>query len=155
LELLRSKSKIGNFSDFVSLNTNDISFRSSVGIAFNEEENALYIASIGKFHIRMTAPNGAPLPEPTPWGYPFTGVIWKVTAKETGAAAIEGEGNTTTTTITNETAAANTSIGNMTSNGTETTLGQSEFTLGVPRDSEDADNNGNEEETATRESSSE
>lgn len=112
----------GNFTDFVSLNTNDISFR-PVGIAFNEDENALYIASISKFHIRMEAPNGAPLPEPTPWGYPFTGVVWKVTftdeaaaAPTTGAAEADGEqippllsnqttiGNaTTTTTPTNAT----------------------------------------------------
>ncbi len=106
----------GNFTDFVSLNTNDISFR-PVGIAFNEDENALYIASISKFHIRMEAPNGAPLPEPTPWGYPFTGVVWKVTF--TGGPAAEAEeeqqalpplfgnqttiGNATTTTTTNAT----------------------------------------------------
>lgn len=79
----------GNFTDFVSLNTNNINFR-PVGIAFNDDENSLYIASISKFHIRMMAPNGAPLPEPTPWGYPFTGVIWKVTHTGTTTAAEEG-----------------------------------------------------------------
>ena len=99
----------GNLTDFVSLNTNDISFR-PVGIAFNEDENALYIASISKFHIRMEAPNGALLPEPTPWGYPMTGVVWKVTFTGETAAATTGAvfdnqttiGNATTTKATEQ-----------------------------------------------------
>ena len=72
----------------------------------------------------VTAPNGAPLPEPTPWAYPFTGVIWKVTA-DTSTAGVEAHEDTTAT-ITNETAAAN-ATGNMTSNETGTTLGQPDF----------------------------
>jgi hypothetical protein len=41
--------------------------------------SALYIASIGKVEVRMTLPNsGIMLPEPVPWYYPNTGVIWKI-----------------------------------------------------------------------------
>src|SRR5919106_263198 len=68
-----------NCIDFVSLNVPDTSFR-PVGIAFNQDENALYIASIGKVEVRTTLPNnGIPLPKPVPWYYPNTGVIWKIT----------------------------------------------------------------------------
>ena len=66
---------------FVSLNTPDSSFR-PIGIAFNQNEDALYIASIGKVEVRTTLPNNnnsIQLPEPVPWYYPNTGVIWKVT----------------------------------------------------------------------------
>jgi glucose/arabinose dehydrogenase len=71
-----------NYSDFVSLNTPDNSFR-PVGIAFNQNEDSLYIASIGKVEVRTTLPNNnnnssIHLPEPVPWYYPNTGVIWKV-----------------------------------------------------------------------------
>jgi glucose/arabinose dehydrogenase len=54
----------GNYSDFVSLNTADTSFR-PVGIAFNQDESALYIASIGKVEVRTTLPynNNIQLPE--------------------------------------------------------------------------------------------
>src|SRR5918996_2536705 len=71
-----------NYSDFISLKTPDASFR-PVGIAFNPNEDALYIASIGKVEVRTTLPNnnGIQLPEPVPWYYPDTGVIWKVTQK--------------------------------------------------------------------------
>ena len=67
-------------SDFISLETPDTSFR-PVGIAFNPNEDALYIASIGKVEVRTTLPNNndVHLPEPIPWYYPNTGVIWKVT----------------------------------------------------------------------------
>jgi glucose/arabinose dehydrogenase len=69
----------GNHSDFVSLNTPDTSFR-PVGIAFNQDESALYIASIGKVEVRTTLPNNSiTLPNPVPWYYPNTGVIWKIT----------------------------------------------------------------------------
>jgi glucose/arabinose dehydrogenase len=68
-----------NYTDFVSLNTPDSSFR-PVGIAFNQNEGALYIASIGKVEVRITLPNNNSihLPEPVPWYYLNTGVIWKV-----------------------------------------------------------------------------
>jgi glucose/arabinose dehydrogenase len=133
----------GNFTDFVSLNSNDISFR-PVGIAFNEEENALYIASIGKFHIRMTAPNGASLPEPTPWGYLFTGVIWKITS-ETGAA------ETGTATVDNQTSVSNAT--EMTSNDT-TTLDLPGFSPGIP-ESDSNQTDMDNDETAVRESDDE
>lgn len=69
----------GNYSDFVSLNVPDTSFR-PVGIAYNQDEGAMYIASIGKVEVRTTLPNnGIPLPNPVPWYYPNTGVIWKIT----------------------------------------------------------------------------
>lgn len=68
----------GNVTDFMSLNAPDPSFR-PVGLQFHEDEDALYVVSIGKFEVRTTLPNGTPLPEPTPWGYAFTGVVWKVT----------------------------------------------------------------------------
>ena len=67
-----------NSSDFVSLNTPDTSSR-PVGIAFNKNESALYVASIGKVEVRTTLPdNGAILSDPVPWYYPNTRVIWKV-----------------------------------------------------------------------------
>jgi hypothetical protein len=52
-----------------------------VGIAFNQNEDALYIASIGKVEVRTTLPNNndIQLPEPVPWYYPNTGAIWKIT----------------------------------------------------------------------------
>ena len=63
----------------LSLNVPDTNFR-PVGIAFNEDEGALYVASIGKIEVRTTLPNnGIPLPKPVPWYYPYTGVIWKIT----------------------------------------------------------------------------
>jgi glucose/arabinose dehydrogenase len=67
-------------SDFVSLDKPDTSFR-PVGIEFNKNENALYITSIGKVEIRTTLPNdnSIELSEPSPWYYPNTGIIWKVT----------------------------------------------------------------------------
>ena len=69
-----------NYSDFLSLKFPDSSFR-PVGTAFNKNEDALYIASIGKVEIRTALPgdNNTLLPEPLPWYYPNTGVIWKVT----------------------------------------------------------------------------
>ena len=60
-------------------NVPDTSFR-PVGIAYNQDEGAMYIASIGKVEVRTTLPNnGIPLPNPVPWYYPNTGVIWKIT----------------------------------------------------------------------------
>ena len=69
-----------SYSDFISLDKPDTSFR-PVGIAFNKNENALYVTSIGKVEIRTTLPNdnSIELSEPSPWYYPNTGIIWKVT----------------------------------------------------------------------------
>jgi glucose/arabinose dehydrogenase len=69
-----------SYTDFISLNKPDTSFR-PVGIAFNKNENALYVTSIGKVEIRTTLPNdnSIELSEPSPWYYPNTGIIWKVT----------------------------------------------------------------------------
>ena len=69
-----------SYSDFISLNKPDTSFR-PVGIEFNKNENALYITSIGKVEIRTTLPNDnrIELSEPSPWYYPNTGIVWKVT----------------------------------------------------------------------------
>jgi len=69
-----------SYSDFISLDKPDTSFR-PVGIAFNKNENALYVTSIGKVEVRTTLPNdnNIELSEPSPWFYPNTGIIWKVT----------------------------------------------------------------------------
>jgi hypothetical protein len=67
----------GNVSEFISTKMPDPSFR-PVGLAFNKNDNALYIASIGKFEVRNTLPNGTPLPLYVPWGYAHTGSVWKV-----------------------------------------------------------------------------
>jgi glucose/arabinose dehydrogenase len=76
-----------SYSDFISLDKPDTSFR-PVGISFNKKENALYIISIGKVEIRTTLPNdnSIKLPEPSPWYYPNTGVIWKVTKAATSSS---------------------------------------------------------------------
>lgn len=69
-----------NYSNFVSLKEPDSSFR-PVGLVFNENESALYIASIGKVEVRTTSPNNhnIQLPESVPWYYLNTGIIWKIT----------------------------------------------------------------------------
>ena len=69
-----------SYSDFISLDKHDTSFR-PVGITFNKNENALYVTGIGKVEIRTTLPNdnSIELLEPSPWYYPNTGVVWKVT----------------------------------------------------------------------------
>ena len=66
--------------NFVSLNTADGSFRPT-GLAFGNDGNALYIASVGLNEVRTIAPSGAALPYPLglPWAFEHTGIIWKVT----------------------------------------------------------------------------
>jgi glucose/arabinose dehydrogenase len=78
-----------SYSDFVSLDKPDTSFR-PVGIAFNKNENTLYITSISKVEIRTTLPNGnnIGLSEPSPWYYPNTGVIWKVTKTSSSSSEL-------------------------------------------------------------------
>jgi glucose/arabinose dehydrogenase len=78
----------GNYTDFISLNAPDLSFR-PVGITYNEDENALYLVTVGKAEVRMELPSGEALPYPIPWAYPFTGVVWKITMTDTGAAQTE------------------------------------------------------------------
>lgn len=70
-----------NITDFV-VNPSH-SFR-PVGVEFNNDGNqsALYITSIGTMEVKIAMPNGAPLPGPTPWAYPYTGTIWRVTLEE-------------------------------------------------------------------------
>ncbi|MDQ3851207.1 MAG: hypothetical protein M3299_00055 [Thermoproteota archaeon] len=67
----------GNYSDFLSLRHHSNLFR-PVGVVFNEQEGALYLVSIGKMEVRMTLPNGTPLPNPMPWPYDNTGIVWKI-----------------------------------------------------------------------------
>jgi glucose/arabinose dehydrogenase len=74
----------GNVTEFISTKAPDPSFR-PIGLAFNKNDNALYIASIGKFEVRNTLPNGTPLPMYVPWGYAHTGSVWKVTSSATNA----------------------------------------------------------------------
>ena len=79
-KVIRFNPQNKSYSDFISLDKHDSSFR-PVGIAFNKNENALYVTSIGKVEIRTTLPkdNSIDLAEPSPWYYPNTGIIWKVT----------------------------------------------------------------------------
>jgi hypothetical protein len=74
----------GNITEFISTKVPDPSFR-PVGLAFNKNDNALYIASIGKFEVRNTLPNGTPLSMYVPWGYTHTGSIWKVMSSATNS----------------------------------------------------------------------
>jgi glucose/arabinose dehydrogenase len=57
-------------------------------LEFSPDGNALYIVSFGKSEHRITLPNGEPLPLPTFWSYPNTGIIWKV-ANSTTISATE------------------------------------------------------------------
>ena len=79
-KVIRFNPQNKSYSDFISLDKHDTSFR-PVGIAFNKNESALYVTSIGKVEIRTTLPNdnSIDLSEPSPWYYPNTGIIWKVT----------------------------------------------------------------------------
>jgi hypothetical protein len=79
----------GKVTDFLSLKEPDNSFR-PVALAFNEQENALYISSIGKVEIRTTTDKGGNLPMPVVWPYPLTGVIWKITYTGGTTAASAG-----------------------------------------------------------------
>jgi glucose/arabinose dehydrogenase len=67
----------GNYTDFISLNAPDLSFR-PVGLTYNEDENAFYVVTISKAEIKTQLPSGEALPYPIPWAYPFTGVVWKI-----------------------------------------------------------------------------
>ena len=79
-KVIRFNPQNKSYIDFISLDEPDTSFR-PVGIAFNKNENVLYVTSIGKVEIRTTLPNdnSIDLSEPSPWYYPNTGIIWKVT----------------------------------------------------------------------------
>ena len=70
--------KTGKLDNFISLKKPDPNFR-PVGIAFSNDANTMYIASLGKQEVRNTLPNGMPLPIPQTWVYQHTGIIWKVT----------------------------------------------------------------------------
>jgi glucose/arabinose dehydrogenase len=105
----------GNYTDFISLNAQDLSFR-PVGLTYNEDENTLYVVTISKAEIKTQLPSGEPLPYPIPWAYPFTGVVWKITMTDTGAAQSE-----TGTAVSNQTSPSNAT--DMTSNNTTTALG--------------------------------
>jgi glucose/arabinose dehydrogenase len=78
----------GNYSNFLSLKQHSHLFR-PVGVEFNEQEGALYVVSIGKMEVRTTLPNGTPLPNPMPWPYDNTGIVWKI---------VKSGGNDTVTT---------------------------------------------------------
>lgn len=80
----------GNLTDFISLKGPDPNFR-PVGLEFNPDGSALYIADFGKVEIRKITPEGAELPISVVWPYPNTGIIWKVTKSS------DGNNNTSTT----------------------------------------------------------
>ena len=80
-KVIRFNPQNKSYSDFISLDKHDTSFR-PVGIAFNKNENALYVTSIGKVEIRTTLPNDNSIDlfkNHHTWYYPNTGIIWKVT----------------------------------------------------------------------------
>jgi glucose/arabinose dehydrogenase len=69
----------GNVTDFMTIaHAPDPSFR-PVGIEFRADKAELYVVSIGTVETRSALPNGTPLPSSTPWAYPYTGTVWKVT----------------------------------------------------------------------------
>jgi glucose/arabinose dehydrogenase len=70
--------KTGKIDNFISLKKPDPTFR-PIGVAFSNDGNAMYIASIGKQEVRNTLPSGVSLPIPQTWVYQHTGIIWKVT----------------------------------------------------------------------------
>jgi glucose/arabinose dehydrogenase len=138
----------GNVTEFISTKAPDPSFR-PIGLAFNKNDNALYIASIGKFEVRNTLPNGTPLPMYVPWGYAHTGSVWKVTSNATNTnATATTTGNTTETAATTENAALqNQSVTNPTPTTTTTptpTLTTSPPTATTPDQGEE-DNEGQAE----------
>ena len=85
-KIIKLDTTTGNYSDFISLKRPDASFR-PVGLSFSPDGNALYIASLGRSETRKALPSGEPLPIPTIWMYPSTGVIWKVTRSVSATVA--------------------------------------------------------------------
>lgn len=72
-------SKSNNYSSFLSLKNYDPSFR-PVDVKFSLDGSALYVVSLGKAEIRNTVPDkGFALPNPIPWVYKNTGILWKIT----------------------------------------------------------------------------
>ena len=68
----------GNYADFLSV-IKDPSAFTPVGLSFDKNNTALYIADLGKLELRDTIPTtGAPLNHTATWPYPDTGVIWKI-----------------------------------------------------------------------------
>ena len=67
-----------SYNDFLSLKIPDSNFR-PVGVAFNQQEDALYVSSIGKVEIITELHNGTLLSNPIPCYYQDTGIIWKIT----------------------------------------------------------------------------
>ncbi len=98
----------GNLTDFISLKRPDPNFR-PVGLEFNPDGNALYIADFGKVEIRKITPQGAELPISVVWTYPNTGIIWKITKSSDGNDNIPPTSIASTTTNTAATPAAATS----------------------------------------------
>jgi hypothetical protein len=69
----------GNVTDFIALKHPDLSFR-PVGVKFNLQGDALYIASFGKTELRtaVTGSGAGLYPFGTVvWPHPNTGVVWK------------------------------------------------------------------------------
>ncbi len=100
----------GNATDFIALKHPDLSFR-PVGLKFNLQGDALYIASFGKTELRtaVTGSGAGLYPfgsiHAVVWPHPNTGVIWKVTrignSTNTGMApSNKGTANITKSVIT-------------------------------------------------------
>jgi glucose/arabinose dehydrogenase len=80
-KIIALDSKIGNYSDFLSLLKPDPSFR-PVGLTFTPDGNALYVVSFGKSRHVTHLPNGEPVSVPFIWVDPNSGVLWRVSLKD-------------------------------------------------------------------------
>ncbi len=71
--------KTGNYSDFLFA-VKDPAVFTPVGLSFDKNGTALYVADLGKLELRDTLPTtNASLNHTATWPYPYTGVIWKIT----------------------------------------------------------------------------
>jgi glucose/arabinose dehydrogenase len=86
-KIVMLNTKNGKIDNFISIKKPDPTFR-PIGIAFNNDANAMYIASIGKQEVKNTLPSGVSLPIPETWVYQHTGIIWKVTKNPSSPSTI-------------------------------------------------------------------
>ncbi|MBA3749424.1 MAG: hypothetical protein H0X03_00720 [Nitrosopumilus sp.] len=71
--------KTGNYTDFLSV-IRDPSAFTPVGLSFDMNGTALYVADLGKLELRDTIPTtDASLNHTATWPYPYTGIVWKIT----------------------------------------------------------------------------
>jgi glucose/arabinose dehydrogenase len=80
-KIIALNSKLGNYSDFLSLLKPDPSFR-PVGLTFTPDGNALYVVSFGKSRHVTNLPNGEPVNIPFLWVDPNSGILWRISLKD-------------------------------------------------------------------------